>query len=129
MKKIYILILVVFVAVIALLVVIQNKRDNRSFNYNEFPSTLVIENNTEHRSDTMCLYLLQMFNVDTANIIIVYIPEHLNDGEMEFYGIVQHIPFKKNQFVILLNKKLSITKLKETLYHEFVHIEQYISHL
>jgi hypothetical protein len=71
--------------------------------------------------------LLQRLGVDTADIIIVYIPKQVNDGEMEFYGIVQHIPFKKNQFVILLNKELNMSKLKETLSHEFVHIEQYIS--
>jgi hypothetical protein len=108
---------------------IQKKRDARPFNTYDFPSTLVVENATEYdRADTLCLYLAhQILGLDTINLILVYIPEHINDGETEFYGIIQYLPFRPNQFLILLNKNnLSLGKLKETLAHEFVHVDQYL---
>jgi len=131
-KNLLIILLVVFLIIGALisLVVIQKKRDARPFNTYDFPSTLVVQNATTYdRADTICLYLAhQILGLDTMELMIVYIPEHINSGEMEFYGMIQQIPFGKNQFLILLNKdRVSLTRLKEILSHEFVHMDQYIS--
>jgi len=128
-KKIWIPLLILVILVFVTLVIVQKKRDARPFNHYEFPSTLVINNYTDYRADTLSLYLAnKILNLDTLNLTIVYIPDVINDGEMEFYGIVQMLPFEKNQFIMLLSKKkLSLGKLKETISHEFVHIDQYIS--
>jgi len=63
--------------------------------------------------------------MDTIEILLYYIPDHLNSGEMEFYGIVQQTPFDKKKFLILVNKKLDLSDLFSTLSHEFIHIDQY----
>jgi hypothetical protein len=69
-----------------------------------------------------------VLGLDTANIMIVYIPEHVNEGEIDFYAIVQYLPFRPNQFLILLTRDgMSMGMLKEALSHEFVHIDQYLS--
>jgi len=132
-KKSSIGIIAIVIAVLVLIVgiiVLQKKKDARPFNHIEVPLTIVVENATDYdKADTISMYIAnRIFDIDTLNLMIVYIPEHLNEGEMELYGIVQHIPFKKNQFIILLNRKnISLSKLKEILSHEFVHISQYIS--
>lgn len=121
---------VLIFTIIGILELVQKKKDARPFNQYDFPSTLVVENSTQYdKADTICLYLAhQVLGLDTLNLIIVYIPEVVQPKEMELYGIVQYIPFKPNQFLILLNRdKMSLTKLKETLSHEFVHIDQYLS--
>jgi len=128
-KKFWIVLAIVaVVSLIVWLIVWQNKRDDRPFNQYDFPETINITNTTDHdRADTMCMVLAnKILDLDTLNMIIVYIPEVINEGEMEFFGIVQHIPFKTNQFVLLLNPKMSMSSLMETLSHEFVHIGQYI---
>lgn len=126
-------VLIVIVAIFTIIsvgTIIQKKKDARPFNQYDFPSTLVVANATEYdRIDTLCLYLAHhITGLDTINLIITYIPEHVNEGEMEFYGMIQMLPFQKNQFVLLLNRnQMSLSKLKETLSHEFVHVRQYIS--
>jgi hypothetical protein len=123
-----ILSLIILVAFFYAINLIQKKRDSRPFNYYEFPETLVVENYTEYRADTICLYLAhKILNLDTANISIAYIPSHINKGEMEYFGIVEKLNFGTNQFLILLHKdKISFSKLKILLCHEFVHINQYV---
>jgi hypothetical protein len=129
--KVVMWILIAVVAVMTIFAVgtiIQKKRDARSFAPVEFPETIVVENSTNYRADTICMHLAHnILGLDTFNLIIVYIPEVLNEGEMEYYAIVQYLPFKKNQFLILLNRDgLSLSKLKMALSHEFVHIDQYL---
>jgi hypothetical protein len=124
-------IVVVAVAVMTIIAVaslIQKKRDARPFASYDFPQTIVVENTTDYRADTICMHLAHsILELDTINLMLVYIPEHINEGEVEYYAIVQHLPFKKNQFLILLNKdRLSLCKLKMALSHEFVHIDQYL---
>ena len=131
-KNLWIVLLIVLIAIgiLITLITIQKKRDARPFNTYDFLKTLAIENATKYnRADTICLYLAhQILGLDTINLMIANIPEHLNNGEMEFQGMVQMTSFKHNQFLILLNKKnLSFSKLKLTLSHEFIHINQYIS--
>ena len=130
--KVVMWIVIAAVAVMTIIAVgglIQKRRDARPFASYEFPETVVVENSTNYRADTICMHLAHsILELDTINLILVYIPEHVNDGDMEFYGIVQMLPFKQNQFIILLSRKgMSLSKLKETLAHEFVHIRQYIS--
>lgn len=129
--KVIMWIVVVAVAVMTLIAIahlVQKKQEARPFAPYEFPETIVVENSTNYRADTICMHLAHsILELDTINLILVYIPEHVNEGEMEFYAIVQYLPFKKNQFLILLNRdRLSLGKLKMALSHEFVHIDQYL---
>ena len=129
LRAVLITIVAIF-TIITIITIVQKKRDARPFNHYDFSESLAVNNMTDYdKVDTLSLYLAhQILGLDTLNLIVVYIPEHINEGETEYYGIVQQLPFKKNQFIILLNKnKMSLTKLKETLSHEFVHIQQYIS--
>lgn len=127
--KIGIIVFVIFVLIVLGIILIQKKRDARPFNVYEFPSTLIVENTTNYnRADTIAMVLgNKILGLDTLNLMIVYIPDIVNSGEMEFYGIVQMLPFKTNQFLILLNRKnMGLSRLKETLSHEFIHIDQYL---
>ena len=128
MKKFWIILGVVLVIAFFVGIVLwQKKQDVRPFNHFDFPETVKVENTTEYRADTICMVLVnKVFDLDTLNLIIVYIPV-VNTGDNVFYGIVQMAPFKTNQFVLLLKKGMSLTKLKEVLSHEFVHVEQYVS--
>jgi hypothetical protein len=120
---------VAVMTIIAVVGIIQKKMESRPFAHYDFPETIVVENATDYKADTICMHLAHsVLGLDTAYIMIVYIPEHVNEGETDFYAIVQYIPFRKNQFLILLTRdKMSTGMLKETLSHEFVHIHQYLS--
>jgi len=119
--------IIVLVGFIIFINVRQKKLDARPFNVYEYPETIKIINGTEFsKADTIILSLAhQVFKFDSVQILLYYIPDHLNSGEMEFYGIVQQTPFDKNKFLILVNRKLDLTDLFTTLSHEFVHIDQY----
>ena len=108
---------------------IQKKKDARPFNKYDFPETVQVTNMTNYRADTMCLYLAhKVLELDTFDLSIVYIPEHVQPKDTELYAIVQQLPFGKNQFILLLQREgMSLGKLKIALSHEFVHIEQYLS--
>ena len=67
----------------------------------------------------------EILGMDTLNMTIVNMPV-IKTQDIEFYAIIQHVPFKPNQFVLLLKKDMSLSKLKETLAHEFVHVGQYV---
>ena len=121
--------IVVINIVIALFIIAQRNRDAKQFNHRDFPESLAVNNMTDYeKADTISLYLAQQFGIPELNLIIVYIPEDINEEKTEFYGIVQQLPFKTNQFIILFDREeMSLTELKETLSHEFVHINQCIS--
>jgi len=127
MKKGWIVLIVVLViAFFVGLALWQKKHDVRPFNHYDFPETIQVNNATEHRADTICMVLAsEILGMDTLNMTIAYMPT-IKTQDTEFYGIIQMLPFRKNQFVMLLKKDMSLSKLKETLSHEFVHIGQYI---
>ena len=127
MKKGWIVLIVVLViAFFVGLVLWQKKQDARPFNHYDFPETIQVMNATEHRADTICMLLAnEILGMDTLNMTIAYIPV-IKTEEIEFYAVIQYLPFKPHQFVLLLKKDMSFSKLKETLSHEFVHVGQYI---
>jgi hypothetical protein len=119
--------LILVVGFIIFMNIRQKKLDSRPFVVYEYPSSITITNGTSFlKADTIILSLAHhIFEIDTMDILLYYIPDHINAGEMEFYGIVQQMPFDKKKFLILVNRKLNLPKLFETLSHEFVHIDQY----
>jgi hypothetical protein len=131
MRKKYIGILIAAIILLIGLLIYMNIRqkrlDQRPFKIYEYPSTLKVSNGTDWpKADTIILSLAyHIFHIDTGEIILAYIPNHMNSGDMEFYGIVQQIPFDKKKFLILVNRNLDLNKLFITLSHEFVHIHQY----
>ena len=121
---------VLVLTIVALANFLQKKKDARPFNEYDFPTTLEVTNMTDYnRADTLCLYLAHhVLELDTMDLSIVYIPEHVQPKDVELFAIVQQLPFGKNQFLILLQRdELSLSKLKIALSHEFVHVEQYLS--
>ena len=128
MRAILVIIVAAF-TIYATIGIVQKKMDARPFNHYDFPETMIVSNATEYdAADTISLYLAHhVLGLDTINLIFAYIPENLQEGEMEFYAFVQYLPFKKNQFLILLDKEeMSLSRLKKTLSHEFTHIDQYL---
>jgi len=129
MKKWWVILLVVIaiVSLFIILIIVQKKKDARPFNQFTFPETVMVTNGTTfEKADTIIMVLAnKIMGMDTADIKVYYIPDVVNSGEMEFYGIVQQLPFGEHKYLILLNKKLSLSNLKTTLSHEFVHIDQY----
>jgi len=109
------------------MIVWQKKQDARPFNQFDFPETVEVVNHTDFKADTMSMVLAhEILGLDTLNLVITYIPDHINSDELVFLGMIQQIPFKPNQFVLLLKKRMSFSQLKTVLSHEFVHIGQYI---
>jgi len=134
MKKPLLILMWILVAAVAVMTVIAirnlvlENRDVKSFASWNFPESYDIQNNTDYRADTICMYLANLQGLDTLNLIIVYIPEHVKEKEVEYSSFVQMIPFKKNQFILMLKRDgISFSKLKIILAHEFIHMEQYIS--
>ena len=127
MKKGWIVLIVVLViAFFVGIIVWQKKQDARPFNHYDFPETIQVMNATDYRADTICMLLAnEILGMDTLNMTIAYMPV-IKTKDTEFYGVIQHLPFKPNQFVLLLKKSMSLSKLKETLSHEFVHVGQYV---
>jgi hypothetical protein len=119
--------LIIVVGFIIFMNIRQKRLDSRPFVVYEYPSSLTVTNGTLFpKADTIILSLAHhIFKMDTLDILLYYIPDHLNSREMEFYGIVQQMPFDRKKFLILVNKNLDFSKLFETLSHEFVHINQY----
>ena len=128
MKKWWIfLIVAIVIFFLVILVIKQSKKDQRPFNHFDFPETVMVTNGTHfEKADTLVMVLANIIlDLDTVDIKIYYIPDVVNSGKMEFYGIVQQLPFGEHKYLILLNKKLNLSKLKLTLSHEFIHIDQY----
>jgi hypothetical protein len=134
MKKSLLILMWVLVAAVAVMTVIalwnhiEKKKEARPFSQWDFPQSYNIENSTDYRADTICLHLAQLLELDTLNIIIVYIPEHVEDKDIEFSAFIQQLPFKKNQFLLMIKRDgISFSELKNILSHEFIHIQQYTS--
>jgi len=134
MKKSLLILMWILLSAVAILTIVavlnrvaENKA-SRSFAPWAFPQTYDIQNNTDYRADTICLHLAQLLELDTLNLIIVYIPDHVEEGDIEFSAFVQMLPFRKNQFILMMKRDgINFSKLKEVLSHEFVHIHQYTS--
>lgn len=128
-KNIWIIIgvILLIIGLIVFLNIRQKKLDARPFNVYEYPASINVINGTKfEKADTIILSLAhQIFKLDTVDIMVYYIPNHLNSGDIEFYGIVQQLPYDDRKFLILVNRNLNLTKLFETLSHEFIHIDQY----
>ncbi len=128
-KKIYWIVLGVIISVLLLvtLVLVFQKKEDRPFNRFDFPETVNVTNGTCYDNlDTIALVLAnKIFKIDTLDLKIYYTPNILNKHNMEFYAIVQKLPFGEHQYVILLNKDINLVIVKLILSHEFVHIEQY----
>jgi len=128
MKKWWIILIVLaVVSLFVILIVVGKKKDTRPFNHFDFPETVMVTNGTEYeKADTLIMVLAnKILGMDTVDIKVYYIPVIVQEGEMEFYGMVQQLPFGEHKYLILLNKKLSLSNLKTTLSHEFTHIDQY----
>jgi hypothetical protein len=130
MKK-WIWILIALILLIASVIFLNRRQrdlDSSPFALYDYPHTISIENNTRFRADTIVLALAHhVFQMDTLDILIHYIPVTINSGSMQFFAIVHPLPFGKNRFLILLNRRMSFTELLISISHEFIHIEQYLN--
>jgi len=124
--------IIILIAILIVLIIRDKRLAERPFNHFDFPPTLTVTNNTHFKDvDTIALVLAdKVFNYDTLEMIIVYIPEHIESGEVdgeeiEFEGFVQQVSFLPHTYLILMNKDKSEGKIQKILSHEFVHIEQY----
>jgi len=134
MKKALLILMWVLVAAVAVMTIIAirnrviEKQATTYFAPWNFPPSYSVQNNTDYRADTICLYLANLLGLDTLNLIIVYIPEHVEDKDIEFSAFIQQLPFKKNQFLLMIKRDgISFSELKNILSHEFIHIQQYTS--
>jgi len=96
-------------------------------NYNNIkPHDIKVKNLTEFVEASYMSFLLSyyVFEIDTLDLIICYLPLS-GEGELEFSGIVTPLPFGTHRYLLLLNKNLGVVELRETLSHEFIHINQH----
>ena len=125
LRTVLVIIVAIF-TIIAVITIVQKKRDARPFNYRTYPESVMITNGTSFRLDTIAKVLAyDVFDIREIDLKIYYLPEQDDESEIEFSGFVQKLPFGEHKYLILLNKKLSFSKMKEVLSHEFVHIDQY----
>jgi len=134
MKKALLIFMWVILAAVAVMTVIAirnhiiKKQSMTYFAPMNFPESYDVQNNTDYRADTVSLYLAHLLELDTLNLIIVYIPEHVENKDIEFSAFIQQLPFKKNQFLLMIKREgISFSELKNVLAHEFIHIQQYTS--
>jgi hypothetical protein len=124
-KWIWIVAAILIVLLIVLLIIPKKKR---VFNTFEFPETVMVTNGTEYRADTVAMVLAnKVFEMDTIDLKIFYLPDVVNEGDMEFKGIVQKLPFGPHKYLLLLNKNMRWEELLIVISHEFIHIQQYES--
>jgi len=133
MKKNKITITIIIIVVISMIIFLaylnisQNKKDNRPFRKQDFPKTIIVENNTEYDKLDTIIYVLanKVFNLDTLEINVYPIKHKIDNENYEFYAYTNKIYFKSHSYIIYVNPNLSFSDLKLTVSHEFIHIKQY----
>lgn len=128
MKKRTIIIIIGVVVVIVGLMIYLNQRQKRPFKTFEFPETLVVENYTDaDKVDTIAMVILnKIMGYDTMNIKIYQMPGHLEkDNKLEFIAFIQQVPFNDQMYVVFLQSRASIGRIKMAMSHEFVHLYQF----
>jgi len=90
------------------------------------PHEIKIKNLTTFTEASYMSFILSynVFEIDTLDLIICYLPLS-GEGDLEFSGIVAPLPFGTHRYLMLLNKNLGVDELRETLSHEFIHINQH----
>ena len=128
-KKWLIIILIVSIVLgsMILLIIHQNKQDKRPFKKMDFIETISIQNGTKYKKIDTVIYVLahDIFKLDTININVFYLPDVFKKSDLEYYAIVQQIPFIPSGYLILLKHDMRLPSLKLILSHEFIHIDQY----
>lgn len=91
--------------------------------YNDIkPHEIQINNNTEFDAGYLSFLLAyEIFDIDTLELIIHYLPS----DDSGFYGLVSPLPFGEHRYLMLLNEDMDSIQLRETLSHEFIHINQH----
>jgi len=95
----------------------------------QFPSTIVIKNQTQYKEcDTIILALSHLiFKIDQIHVSILYFPENLNVSEQSLGDVFIRIDNTRNNgFYLFLRKNLPHQEIEELLCLEFIHIDQYL---
>jgi hypothetical protein len=110
---------------IVITIIVETRKEN-NVNHFVFPSTILSENHTtERRADTLAMIIInKIFQFDTINVMIFYMPKEYNDDETEFIGFVQKNPFKSHAYFIFIKKGMLPISIKKILSHEMIHVEQ-----
>jgi hypothetical protein len=85
------------------------------------PHQIDIINKTTYVDVCYMSYILsyEIFEIDTLKLLIY------PSTDNSFYGMVNPLPFGEHKYLLLLKTGLSDEMLKETLSHEFIHINQF----
>lgn len=85
------------------------------------PHYITIKNQTTYIDACYISYILsyEIFEIDTLELLIYY------TTDSDFYGFLSQIPFGEHRYLLLIKPNLNDNELKETLSHEFIHINQY----
>ena len=121
-------ILFIIIAVVALLAMIvfistcKKKVPNRF----TFPSTMVVNNNTEYPyADTISMVILnKIYSLDTMKINIYYSPIDFSTNDIEVVGFIKKNIFEPHSYMFFLKKPPISIPISEFLSHELIHLKQ-----
>lgn len=125
MKKKGFLIIGVIVLVMTLVVILLVRRE-RNVNVYEHPTTLVVNNLTDHKNaDTYSKIILnKIYDYDTIILNIYYEPRDYGTNEIDVAGFIQKNPFEPHYYNIFMKKGGLPTSVKNFLSHELIHLNQ-----
>jgi len=133
MKKKTIYIIIGVVLGLVLLLYLLSRLPKREFNTFEFPETLVVDNyTTNEKADTIAMVILnKLMGYDTMNVQLYPMPAIFEkDDKMEYVAFIQQVPFQDHKYLIFLQDRASIGKVKMAFSHEMIHLKQYeLGHL
>jgi hypothetical protein len=125
-KKSKIILFILFVISIITIILIIKKQE-KVMNKFEFPSTVVVEDYTKFKVDTVLKVIVnKILNIDTITIKVYNLPEFLkNIDNIELKAFLMPNQFNKNEYFLYLNDKNLEQETTLILCHESVHLKQY----
>jgi hypothetical protein len=122
-KKTWFIIIGIVLA-IALIIFLLTRVTKRDYNKFEFPSALIVENNTVNRmADTITMAMInKIMGYDTMKIQIFPLPPLFLNS---FVAIIVKVEFENHRYIVYLQNGVDVEVMKSALSHELIHLKQH----
>jgi len=124
MKKIWKFLLIIL-GIIVFIILIYFLSKPRPINKFTFPDTIVVNNYTEYKIDTIVkVFINKVLKQDSVTIHIFYLNNLMIYNNFEIMGYLEPTPYNNREYILFINEH--IDQMNTLLSHEFVHFDQYI---
>lgn len=91
-----------------------------------FPDTVIVQNATEFKIDTITKAIAHhVLGYDTISIAIAHMPKHMEEvGELDVKAYVYKNIFQDKAYLIFVSSTLRVSEYKMVMSHEMAHIAQ-----